>query len=401
LAAIEKLDAFSSERFPPAGETAPSFKRRLGKAITAVVGPAEELLALKPAPPTPVIEETEAAAGGEASAATAAASGPTISITEPRSIPEAHQAAIAAARYLRQHDPHSPASYLILRGLRWGELLASGDPIDPMALDAPETAVRKRLKTLFLDADYPNLLEAAEEAMGSTAGRGWLDLQHYAIISAEALGPEYGSVVDALRSALRGILEDRPALVSSTLMDDSYAVSPRALEWLKEQGLLPEGHEERRPAVQVSGASTRGAGTARASARRAASIAASGNPERAVELLLENAQREVSPRSRTLTKAEAAAIMLDYGMATAAVPTLEELLQLIDQHGLEQWEEPELVARWIGLLYRCREEVNGQKDAQLMQRIARLDPLEAVAVERAHEQSQMPGEDGGEGEADG
>jgi hypothetical protein len=42
----------------------------------------------------------------------------------------------------------------------------------------------------------------------------------------------------------------------------------------------------------------------------------------------------------------------------------------------------------MGLLYRCREDVEGRKDAELMQRIARLDPLEAVAVERAQQQAQ-------------
>jgi type VI secretion system protein ImpA len=34
----------------------------------------------------------------------------------------------AAAQFLRKREPFSPAPYLMLRGLRWGELRASSDP---------------------------------------------------------------------------------------------------------------------------------------------------------------------------------------------------------------------------------------------------------------------------------
>jgi len=38
---------------------------------------------------------------------------------------------IVCAKYLRQQEPFNPASYLMLRGLRWGELRSKGDQIDP------------------------------------------------------------------------------------------------------------------------------------------------------------------------------------------------------------------------------------------------------------------------------
>ena len=65
----------------------------------------------------------------------------------------------AAARYLQRVDPRSPASYLLLRGFRWGELRAHGGALDPRLLAAPPTDIRTRLQGPLLDgkrADLPS-----------------------------------------------------------------------------------------------------------------------------------------------------------------------------------------------------------------------------------------------------
>ena len=76
--------------------------------------------------------------------------------------------------------PTVPPPYLLLRGLRWGELRAAGDAVDPALLAAPPTEIRQKLKRLALEGQLDRVLEAAETAMGMDCGRGWLDLQRYA-----------------------------------------------------------------------------------------------------------------------------------------------------------------------------------------------------------------------------
>ena len=90
--------------------------------------------------PDPVEESLAQAAepGGEAApegagAGTAAGGGLFASISglvaaEPEDRREAIASVVAAAAVLRKREPFSPAPYLMLRGLRWGELRAASDP---------------------------------------------------------------------------------------------------------------------------------------------------------------------------------------------------------------------------------------------------------------------------------
>src|SRR5207342_3599499 len=128
---------------------------------------------------------------------------------EPTSRNDATSRIVGAAKYLRRTDPFNPAAYLLLRGLRWGELRASAT-LEPKLLEAPPTSVRTTLKGLLLDSRWPELLEACEGVMGTGQGRGWLDLQRYALTACDALGSDYFAVATAMRGALRALLTDLP-----------------------------------------------------------------------------------------------------------------------------------------------------------------------------------------------
>ena len=62
---------------------------------------------------------------------------------EPADRSAAVSSVAAAAQFLRKREPHSPAPYLMLRGLRWGELRASSDPA---VLEAPPTEIRRQIR---------------------------------------------------------------------------------------------------------------------------------------------------------------------------------------------------------------------------------------------------------------
>ena len=79
---------------------------------------------------------------------------------------------VAAARFLRRTEPRNPASYLLLRGFRWGEVRANGGNPDPRLLEAPSTQVRTHLKGLLLEAKWAQLLESAEGVMATASGSG-------------------------------------------------------------------------------------------------------------------------------------------------------------------------------------------------------------------------------------
>ena len=124
----------------------------------------------------------------------------------------------AAAQFLRKREPFSPAPYLMLRGLRWGELRASSDP---GVLEAPPTEIRRQIKALAMNNRWTDLLETAENVMAMPCGRAWLDLQRFVVEACVALGSDYNAIAIAIRSELRTLLRDLPELLDAVLTDET------------------------------------------------------------------------------------------------------------------------------------------------------------------------------------
>jgi type VI secretion system protein ImpA len=379
LEVLQNLDELSQERF---GDASPNYGT-LRKALEEVQRTAKQLLKRKlELEPDPV--EVAAAASepqGDAVAIPAGvvlpgSVGAQLSAT-PTSREDAASRIAASAKFLRQADPTNPAPYLLLRGFRWGELRASGRDPDPRLLEAPVTQTRTQLKSLLLDSKWEALLESCEGVMATPQGRGWLDLQRYALTACDELGSEYQIVAAALRGALRSLLEDLPGLVDMTLMDDTPTANRETREWLKTiiatESSTPENEESAEaPTPELP----------RGRDPKAAALAEvrAGRTDRAIALLMREASSEKSRRGRFLLQTELANVMVGAGHHAVAQPILEELIASVEMHKLEDWESGDVVARPLALLYRCLEKSEadfGTRNA-LYLRICRLDPLQAI-----------------------
>jgi type VI secretion system protein ImpA len=101
---------------------------------------------------------------------------------------------------------------------------------------------------------------------------------------------------------------------------------------------------------------------------------------------MEELTKEKTPRSRFLRRTQIARMMVDNGLEAIAVPILVELLALIENHKLSEWEAGDLVAEPMALLYRCIEKLAGEavvgdhSRETLYPRICSLDPLQAMAL---------------------
>lgn len=384
LASVDALDRVSEEKF---GRDAPRFSP-LSDAIKEVRQVASQLLAQKLAREPDPIEAVvvpagedalmaaptgDAAGGAPASGVPAVFAAPSPAAVGGQSGADASIA--AAARFLRKEAPANPGPYLMLRGYRWGELRADGGQIDPAILVAPPTEVRTRVKGLLLEEKWSDLLEAAEEVMATPFGRGWLDLQRYVVNAADALGDEYASLASAVRGSLRALLADIPDLPAMSMADDTPTANAETRAWLRAEGLLPEstegGEEEVVVPLRRTGFDPQ---------QRAEELKARGRHGEAVDVLMQAAARERSPRGRFLRRTQAAAILVESGMASVALPILEDLSEIINTHSLEGWEEAETVAEPLALLYRCNVAIDGDASGvqDLFMRVARLDPMQAM-----------------------
>ncbi|HEX4355685.1 MAG TPA: type VI secretion system domain-containing protein [Polyangiales bacterium] len=324
------------------------------------------------------VAEAGASGDGSGSADGTSATGGALA-AEPVSREDASSRVVSAARYIRQTDPFNPASYLLLRGLRWGELRVGGVGVDPKLLEAPPTSVRTRLKGLLLDAKWHDLLEVAEGVMGTPQGRGWMDLQRYALTACEALGNEYDAVASGIRGALKALLSDLPALLDMTMMDDTPTANAETRTWITSRildGVQPQPRQPR-SSVEI-------AAMPELPGRDPFSIASAevraGRADRAISLLMKEVSRQKTSRARFLTQVQLAHVMVEAGHNAVAMPVLEQLLAAIESHKLEEWEAGEVVAEPLGLMYRALVSTEGDESQrqELYLRICRLDPLAAI-----------------------
>jgi type VI secretion system protein ImpA len=410
---LNRLGKLADERF---GRDAPSFVKLSG-AIEGIRALAARILAAKLVDDPDPIEEVAETSGAAGVVVDAGPMTP-----EPVSIADAASRVGMSAKYLRAQDPTNPGPYLMLRGLRWGELRtsASGE-VEPKLLEAPPTAVRARLRGLLLDERWSDLLEQCEGVLATPQGRGWLDLQRYVVTACDALGAEYDAVGAAVRGELRGLLHALPHLPEMTLMDDTPTANAETQRWLAAEGMTGgDGESESVPddssdidigdrveslddamgeedATSTSGGlraggRRRGSGDRRSVAVERDAFAAAraelaqGRPHRGIELLLGELARERSPRGRFVRETQVAYMMVAAGLDTVARPMLEKLVAIIDERHLEQWEAGPLVAQPMALLCRVIARIDGTSPAdptsELYLRVCRLDPLQAIALQR-------------------
>jgi type VI secretion system protein ImpA len=240
LESLDQLDEVCHDKFQ---DVAPSFTP-LRKALDEVTNVAHVLLLKKLEKEPDIVAPLPSAAAPVAGqtpqeqALGASASQLDLSQLESGAIQSEDQAFLhtaAAAQFIRHRNPASPVSYLLLRALRWGELRGAAD-LASMDLAAPAADIRKTLRTAAAASNWKVVLETAEVAMSNPCGRGWLDLQRYAIRACAEMG--YAAAARAMRAELKTLLADFPTLMNATLNDDTGAANPETLEWLRQEGLI-------------------------------------------------------------------------------------------------------------------------------------------------------------------
>jgi type VI secretion system protein ImpA len=327
-------------------------------------------------------------AAGAVEGPAAAGTGVLISIensSEPADRREAVCKVAEAAAFLRRREPHSPASFLMLRGLRWGELRAAVDRSDPKLLEAPPTELRRHLKRLALDKKWQELFEAAENAMALPCSRAWLDLQRWVIEACEALGSDYEAIARAIRSELKALVTDIPQLLDATLMDDTPAANPETRAWLKslsQEGpsLATAAETSSSRAVSADGSGSRWPGHPTDAYEAALQALGEGQERKAFEILQKDIALQRSGRERFHRKMQLVEMCVSTGKQNVAQPILDDLAAAVETHKLDEWEDPAIVASALATIMKLSQRVQADKAQQqkLFERICRLDPAQAL-----------------------
>jgi type VI secretion system protein ImpA len=342
--------------------------------------------------PVEVVPTAEGAAGAEGAGAAGSAgpvrTGVLISIessSEPPDRLDAIRKVAEAAAFLRRREPNSPASYLMLRGLRWGELRAAIDLADPTRLEAPPTELRRHLKRLLIDKKYEELLEAAESAMALPCGRAWLDLQRFVVEACDGLGSGYEAIARAIRSELKALIADIPQLLDAALMDETPVANAETRAWLVSLGKGPaEQALAAEPPLQASpssnGVGSRWPGQPTDVYASALQALREGQERKAFEILQQDIARRRSGRERFRRRLQMVEICATTNKPNVAQPILDDLAAAIEMHKLDEWEDPGVVASALATIMKMSTKIQADKAQQqkLFERICRLDPAQAL-----------------------
>jgi len=397
LVALKSLDEMCTAKF---GDAAPSLGK-LQIALEEVRHAVHTLLEKKRETEPDPVEEPPAAAATDGAGGTVAAGGsvahpgaPAIVISvmtssEPADRREVIASVARAAAFLRKREPHSPAPYLMMRGLRWGELRAAAKLADATLLEAPPTELRQQVKRLALSQKWGELLEMAENAMSLPCSRAWLDLQRLVVEACTGLGSEYEPVAAAIRSELLSLLNDVPQLLDASLLDDTPAANNETKAWLKQLSERPAAA----PATEASGESvappSAGQGPtpswpAKATDGYALAQEAlkAGQAETAFEIMQKEIAGQRSGRGRFERKLQLVQLCVAAGKDAIAQPLLDDLAAAIDTHKLEEWEDKEMVAAALMTVMTLSKKIQGNavEKQKLFERICRLDPVRALSA---------------------
>ena len=388
---LARLKKICDEKFGDEGPTFGPLQSALESSRHQIHAFLQKKREKEPDPVEPVA--MAAATGAEGEAAAVAEAGPVrtgvlISVegsSEPADRVDAIKKVAEAAAYLRRREPQSPASYLMLRGLRWGELRAAIEQADPTKLEAPPTELRRHLKRLLLDKKYEELLDAAENAMALPCGRAWLDMQRFVVEACEALGSGYEAIARAIRSELKALVTDIPQLLDATLMDETPAANGETRAWLVSLSQAPAEASPSSDGGAAKAASSNGMGSRWPGQPTDAYVAAlqalrEGQERKAFEILQQDIARKRSGRERFRRRMQLVEICASTNKANVAQPILDDLAAAIENHKLDDWEEPGLVASALATLMKMSVKIQADKAAQqkIFERICRLDPAQAL-----------------------
>jgi type VI secretion system protein ImpA len=349
---------------------------------------------------------------------------------EPQSESDVVQQLLAIARFLRSADAQDVSSYLIVRAYQWGKLRNATPPLRHETLEPPPTELRVKLKKLFVSSDWATLLAEVEDALGLPSAGPWLDLHRYAVLALEQQGMT--AAATALRSGIKGLLQDLPELQSATLLDDTAAASPDTRSWLDSEVLagttpLTDSNAIADNPFDFSSAPDTTADTSfdfsapEEPAAPAEDVAPAsdfefpalddtppivaefepdltpdnrdvfevalatlkgGDAAGGLKLLTEKLANERSNRGRFRRRTQIAHLLLDGGHPKVAAPLLDQLASEIDERKLDEWEESAIVAYPLELLLRCVPPDPSQQErkTELYARLCKLDPVRAMSI---------------------
>ncbi|GFK95781.1 hypothetical protein NNJEOMEG_03649 [Fundidesulfovibrio magnetotacticus] len=376
VAGFNALDRFAGDNLPDG----PAFRDMLEYAKHLPVE----------APPPPAPEPQAAATPAEAPAAAPAQSAPAAAApaapapaVAPRPAPPASgnpaaslefclgQMVFTAAELLTA-DAGDPRAVTLNRLGAWLKVdgLPPADQGQTM-IPPPDESIRGSIQQLLSGRQFEEALRRAESQI--PVYLFWLDLSRLAAQALDSLGAKGAPALDALKAQTGLYAQRLKGIENLSFSDGTPFADAETKAWLKSvapgSGQALDAAPSDSPLGRVL--------------EEARGLAAQKKFVEAVTALQEALRQSRSGRERFDALIAMASLLTQSGRADLAAPTIDELLELVGQYKLEQWEPDTALRALLAAYDAISSDASDEGKArarQVLSRIARINPAAAMRV---------------------
>ena len=243
---------------------------------------------------------------------------------------------------------------------------------------APERHVRSHLRMLRKKGHWETLLESAERELSRFIF--WMDINRFVTDAFENLGEEYQDARKVVCEETAFLLHRLPGLENLSFSDGTPFANDETKDWLRKirfagddimPELLPPQQEDARMADII------------ASSQK---LEKENQPAKALRLIQARLQNTTSKRNALLWRSALSQILLNCDERDLAMLHIEQMLQEIEKYRLEEWDPGAAIKglRVVRMGFAAHsDETFAEKAGDILNRIARLDPAEALLIKIA------------------
>lgn len=284
----------------------------------------------------------------------------------------------ALASYLKKQPNGWLASARLMRVMRWDtvHLLPATDNLERTKLQPPRQELRQKLKRLYLNQNWAELLEQVEITFAQGVNHFWLDLQWYSAKAIQNLDSPYTDWLNILTNDLVNLLDRLPTLETFAFQDGTPFADDVTRAWIT--------HLTEPNSVNLANhsLSTNEVDDILALESEAIHLADTENIDAALRWI-SNIPNVANARDRFLQQLLMARVAEQYGKHEMSIHLLYQLLgtQAIESEPtclLAEWEPDLLFEVYARLLKLLRNKHVRDTDKSLYQK--RADPLLAALI---------------------
>jgi type VI secretion system protein VasJ len=288
-----------------------------------------------------------------------------------------------AGAFLFETDPTNPHSYRLRRMAAWAKV-SSLPPADDgkTRIPSPSAQEMEALEVLKGGGNRAVLLETVEQKLSRYIF--WFDLCRLSAEALEGLGTAHEAARQAVCDETAFFIHRHPGIETLSFSDGIPFADPQTRQWLQGIALGVAAEATGSSASANIAAAPCGEEDAGLMAKAEALAVKKKIPD-AVALIQERMRSSISGKDALSWRMALCRLLLRSKFKTLAVPHLDQVLSDIDTYRLETWE-PELALSgltlaWTGYRALADNRFAEQVD-QLLNRISRLSPTEALRISR-------------------